>query len=293
MPNIRKFYFENAAGERFGLQGERGVFLTVPEGLGYELDPPWADLGRGFFSPLDEIAEPQGSVAGELVFVPSAYANYRTLMDWLASAGSLLLIYCPYGDAEFQKRVSVQYVQKGELDKTRLLHCPFSLISRSPWRRPVPTEISMDAEETGGYTPRYPGTYPGRYGKDAQGSMSARIAAAGHIPGAVLLRVFGGITDPEIRLTGLTTGTVYGICRLTGATVGASEVLELSTLWEDSYVRKIAADGQETDLLPFLDISQEPFFHAPTDEASSLTVQSDSPFSGSGELLVYAYYRTV
>lgn len=293
MPNVRQFWLQNAAGDRFGLNGESGAWLTLPQGLGYELSPPWADLGRGFFTPLDEIAEPQGSVAGELVFEPPAYANYRALVNWIAAAGSLLLIYCPYGDVEFQKKIYVEAIQKGELDKTRLLHCPFSFFSLSPWRRPVPTEISMDTQETGGGSPRYSGRYPGRYGHDAHGTMTARIAASGHIPGAVLLRVMGGIEDPEIRLTGADSGRVCGICRLTGVSLGASDVLELSTDWEDSYVRRISADGVQTDLLPFLDISQEPYFHPPTDEASVLTVQSDSPFSGSAELLVYSYFRTV
>lgn len=293
MPNVRQFWLQSSAGDRFGLNGESGAWLTLPEGLGYELSPPFGDLGRGFFTPLDEITEPQGSVAGELVFEPPAYANYRTLMDWIAAAGSLLLIYCPYGDQEFQKRVYVESVGKGELDKARLLHCPVSFFGLTPWRRPTPTEISMDTQDPGGYRPRYSGRYPGRYGRDAHGTMSARIAASGHIPGAVLLRVFGGIEDPEIRLTGVDSGTVYGICRLQEVSTGASDVLELSTDWEDSYVRKISATGEQTDLLPYLDISQDPYFHTPTDEASILTVQSDSPFSGSAELLVYSYYRTV
>ena len=75
--------------------------------------------------------------------------------------------------------------------------------------------------------------------------------------------------------------------------IGSTDVLELSTDWEDSYVRKISAAGEVEDLLPYLDISQNPYFHPPTDEASVLTVASDSPFSGSAELLVYSYYRTV
>lgn len=292
MPTIRKFYLENAAGERFGLQGEAGVYFTEPAGLGYELDPPFADLGRGFFSPLDEELEPQGSVTGTLKFVPPAYSHYRALVDWIASAGSLLLIYCPFGSEEFQKAVSVEYLQKGELDKTRLLSSPVSFFGHSPWRRPVPAEIAMDSGE-GQTRARYSGRYPGRYGGDAAGAMSARISAAGHLPGAVLLRYHGAVTGPEIRLTGAVSGEVYGIARLPGASLQTGDTLELCTLWEDSYVRKISASGAVTDLLPFLDISQDPFFHLPTDEDAVLTMESDAAFSGSAELLAYYYFRTV
>lgn len=293
MANVRKFYLENAAGDRIPLQGERGAYFTAPEGLGYELDPPWADLGHGFFQSLDDIYEPQGNILGELIFIPPAYANYRTFVDWLAAAGSLLLIYCPFGEQEFQRAVSVEYLQKGELDKTRLLHCPVSFRARAPWRRPTPTEISLGSQSSSARRTRYPGRYPGRYGKDAAGGMSARIAAAGHIPGSVLLRVYGGIEDPVIRLVGASSGSLYGAAQLTGVTLGATDVLELSTAWEDSYIRKIAADGEQTDLLPFLDITGDPFFHVPVAEPSLLTVQAASAIEGSAELLVYSYYRTV
>lgn len=293
MAKVRKFYLQNAAGDRIGLLGESGAYLTVPEGLGYELDPPWADLGRGFFQPLDETYEPQGGIAGELVFIPPAYANYRSFVNWLASAGSLLLIYCPFGDQEFQRVVSVEYLQKGELDKTKLLHCPVSFKALSPWRLPTPTEISMVSHSASGVRPSYPGRYSGRYGLDRDGTMAAKIPAIGHIPGSVLLRIRGAIVNPVIRLAGADSGTLFGLCRLTGASLGASDVLELSTAWDDSYIRKIAADGETTDLLPWLDISGEPFFHVPTTEATVLTVKSDGTFAGSAELLVYSYYRTV
>ena len=292
MPNERIFALQNAAGARFGLNGELGVWLTEPEGLGYELSPPYGDLGLGFFYALDEELEPQGSVNGTLIFGWPAYANYRNFVDWVAAAGSLLLIYKPYGDEEYQKAVSVSYLQKGELDKAACLHVPAEFTSRSPWRRPIPTEITMDNGEDRPRA-RYSGRYPGRYGGDAAGAMSARIHAVGHIPGALLLRYTGAITGPEIRLTGAQSGKVYGICRLNGLTLAAGDVLELSTRPEAAYVRRTAADGTVTSLLPYVDISQDPYPRVPTDEDSVLTVTSDATFTGSAELLVYSYYRTV
>lgn len=292
MPNIRKFYLQNASGERFPLQGERGVYFTLPEGLGYELAPVFGDLGRGFFSILDDEAEPQGAVAGTLVFTDGAYQNYRTFVDWLAAAGSLLLIYCPFGDREYQKAVAVQYLQKGELDHTRLLHSPFALTSLSPWRLPTPTEIILGA----GYADRrgrYSGRYPGRYGQDAAGVMTARIAASGHLPGALRLRYTGGISSPELRLTGAVSGTVCGSCRLTGVSIGSTDTLELLTFPEDSHIRKISADGTVTDLLPYADLSRNPFPRVPFDEPAVFSITSAQSFSGRAELLIYYFFRSV
>lgn len=291
---MRKFYLQNAAGERFGLNKENGVFFSDPSGLGFEQAVTWGDLGRGFFTALDEPeerADPQTPVTGKLTFLPPAYANYRSFSDWIHAAGNLVLIYQPYGTDEFEKPVEVGYLQKGELNKVRWLQCPVAFEPSSPWRRPTPTEMEMQSSETG-TNRRYPYRYPIRYGTDAAGRMSARIRAAGHLNGAVLLRYTGAIVGPEIRLTGAVTGKVYGICRLS-STLGSSDTLELSTMVEDCHVHRIAPSGTAEDLSPDLDLSQNPYFRVPCDEDSILSIESSQRFTGAAQLTVYHYYRTV
>lgn len=292
---VRKFYLADAAtGERWPLDGSRGVWCTAPEGLGFELDADWSDLGSGFFAQLGETRMPQGTLPATLIFDWPAYRNYRALVDWVSGVEELLLIYSPYGEAEFQRRVVFQALQKGELTKTRLLECPASLLAVTPWYLPVPTEVAMATEDPGKPRKRYSYRYTAqlRYGGAAAGGMSARIKAAGHIPGAILLRYRGGIINPRIRLTGAVSGKVYGICALT-ATLGSSDELELSTLYEDSHVLKRAADGTETDLLADVDLGHDPYVRAPIHEDSILTIESAAPFTGTASLLVYGYYRSV
>ena len=42
-----------------------------------------------------------------------------------------------------------------------------------------------------------------------------------------------------------------------------------------------------------LDLSTMPFFHIPVNEPCTLSVEADAAFSGSAELTIYYYYRSV
>lgn len=294
MPNVRKFYLESAAGERYGLNGERGVWYTEPSGYGFEMETEYYSLGNGFFAPLLDAdkAEPMTQVpkGGVLKFDRPAYQNYRIFVDWALAAGALSLIYVPYGEAEARARVSIQSLLKDELDKVRLLNSDVELLPLSPWERGQPAAMSA---ETASAAARYSGRYPGRYGQDAAGLLSVRIPAAGHLPGAVLLRYAGGITNPVIRATGAQSGKVCGLCALS-AVIPAGAVLEYSSRPDAMAIRQRNADGSVTDLLEALpDVGDWPYVKVPVDEDCVLSISSAAPFNGSAELTVYRYYRTV
>ena len=293
---MRKFYLQNQAGTRWDLNGAAGVYLVSPAGLGVSLAPTFHDLREGFFAINDTGAVPQLTPSFTLTFPrPHAYQHYRELVDWALAATELQLIYCPFGELEFQAKVALNYINKSELSQLAWLECESALYQLTPWTRPLATEVAVTgAEEALRYTAslRYDSAL--RYAGDAAGQMSAMISPAGHLPGSVRLRYTGEISDPRIKLAGAESGTVYGLCAVEGS-LGASETLELATMREDAHVLKIAADGSEIDLVATgaVDLSQEPFFSVPVTEPSILTIESTAVISGTAELQVYTYYRSV
>lgn len=130
------------------------------------------------------------------------------------------------------------------------------------------------------------------YGRNSIAFLSGTIAGAGHVPGALELVYHGAIINPKIRLTGNLSGRTYGVCSVS-ATLAATDTLKFSTRYEDSYAKKIAAGGTETDLLDSLDLSSTPFFHIPVNEPCTISVEADAAFTGSADLLIYYYYRSV
>ena len=293
MRNIRKLYLQNRAGERRGLNGEDGVYASNLSGFGLTLAPSFADLSRGFFVAVSDEHEPQSTVPFTLTFTRNPYDAYQSFVDWLAAAGTLTVVYNPTGRREFCRDVSVNFLQKGELTQVGWLEIPCSFFCLTPWYLPAPNTLSMEGggvDESKRYTYVY--TEDLKYGTDSTASLSATIAGAGHIPGALDLSFFGAITNPRLRLVGNISGKTFGVCSVS-VVIGENEQLKFSSRYENSYVQKVTASGEVTDLLDALDLSTTPFFHLPVDEPCTLSIESDGSFSGRADLLIYYYYRSV
>ena len=148
MRSIRKLYFRNAAGERFGLNGEKGVYATGISGLGFTLTPTYADLGRGFFVPVSDEAEPQGAVPFTVVFTRNPYQTYQAFVNWLTAAGTVTVVYNPTGTQEYYRDVTINFIQKGELNAVGWLEVPCSFFCNTPWYLPRPTSLTLEATGT-------------------------------------------------------------------------------------------------------------------------------------------------
>lgn len=293
MRNIRKLYFQNAAGARYGLNGEKGVYASELSGFGFSLSPTFADLTHGFFLPVSDENEPQSPLAFTLTFTQNPYPSYKALLDWLMATETITLVYSPSGTQEYWRDVSVSSMQKGELNNVGWLPVPCSFTCNAPWYLPSPTSLALEVAAAGEIK-RYDYTYSSnlRYGSDSAAALSGTIAGAGHIPGSLELSFHGAITNPRIRLTGDISGKTYGVCSVDIA-LQQSDTLKFSTRYENSYIMKITAEGEETDLLDVLELSTTPFFHIPVDEPCTITVESDVAIEGYADLLVYYYYRSV
>lgn len=290
---IRKLYLQNAAGQRWGLNGDRGVYAHALSGFGFTLSPNFADLGSGFFVAVNDASDPQNTLSFTITFTRKGYETYESLVNWLASAGTITIVYDSTGRQEFWRDVTVNFIQKGEKNEFGWLECPCSFFCRTPWYLPTPTTLDLGtggADNRKRYSYRYNKSL--RYGQNSSAALSGTIAGTGHIPGALEVTYHGAITNPKIRLVGKISGKTYGVCSVS-AVLADSDTLKFSSRYENSYVKKIAAGGAETDLLDALDISSTPFFHIPVDEPCTVSIEADSPFTGAADLLIYYYYRSV
>lgn len=289
---MRKLYFQNAAGKRIDLNGKSGIYATNLSGFGYTLNHFFADLSSGFFPPVTAEKDPQNTLAFTMVLTDRAYAQHQSLMDWLASAGKLTIVYDPTGKQEYYRDVVVKFVQKGELGAAGWLSLPCSFACTTPWYFPTPATLEV-ASATEGAGKQYDYTYGAlRYGPDSDSYMSADLVGRGHIPGALEVTLSGNVGRPRLKLVGRRTGKVIGECSLP-IMLEREDRLEYSSRYEDSYVRLVNPDGTVTDLLDQLILDRTPFFRIPVDEPSVLSVEGDTEFHGSAQLKIYYYFRSV
>lgn len=294
-----KYILENENGERFDLTPPANIYMVNVEGLGVSSSLSYGDLGSGFFAVLNS-KDPQNSITGDLIYRVGAFGFYESFVNWLQKAKTLYFCYTPL-QTEYRRIVKLRYINKDKRDHGGWMRTSISFDPLSPWFLPVPAEIGITVrtgnikaytwnEDIGEYCYVYDENL--RYGGESAGDMSAQIFPTGHEPSAVLLRYYGAIVNPKIRLTGANSGTVYGICDL-DITLSATETLELSTMYEDSHIVKISPDGEIENLLPYLNLAYDPYFRIPVNEPSILSIESDAAITGSAELLIYTYYRSV
>ena len=290
---MRKFYIENEIGSRLPLNGEEGIFLSNPAGLGMTMPSDFADIHYGFFREVSKNTEPQSTVTCDLVFIgENAYADYRSFVDWCNGSVSLHLIYKPYGTTEFYRDVYISYLTKTELTDTRWLSIPASLACLSPWYRAAPTSMSMSTES--GSVLKYPYSYHADliYSSSSAGSMAADIPAGGHIPAAFELTYKGAIINPKISLVGSSSNITYGVCAL-NATLSDNESFTVSTFYGKCRVEITDAGGRTSDALNNVDLAYEPFPRVPVNEDCVLLMSADSDIAGRATVKVYYYFRSV
>ena len=290
---MRKFYLQNQDGDRWKLQGEKGAYLTDPTGLGITMSQTYADLQKGFFRAVSSDNEPQSNINCTITFIRPAYRNFRSFVNWFSAATALQLIYIPYGTEEYHRHVDITSFMKSELDENQFLSCELAMVARSPWFKATATHFEL-ATQTEDKSMRYTMTYNTKllYGEDATSALTGTIPNAGHVPASVFIVFRGGGASPVISLTGQLTGKLYGACRIDD-TVAASETLYFSTDYLDSYCYKVSAAGEQTDLLSKIDLSGEPFFRVPLTEPCTLSISANSAISGSADVTVNYYFRSV
>ncbi len=292
----RKFYLSSPAGERFGLNGERSVWLTEPGGLGLELSPGFANARNGFFAAVLADDVPQGAVYGTLVFTgPQPYADYQTLLNWALAAGDgLLLVYEPMLGGEFYRRVMLTSLTKSEIEAPGWLRCEATFQTLTPWYSLSQLRFNLTPDGEDENAMIYPWVYSESlyYPVDAAGAQRAVLRAGGHIPSALALDYRGPAVNPTLRLVGANTGADYGRLALT-ATLSAGDRLEYSSRYLDSYIRRVASDGSVTDLMSLVDLAYEPWLRVPLSEPATFMLTASSSLPGEATVRVYDYFWSV
>ena len=291
----RKFYLSSPSGERYGLNGERSVWLTDPSGLGLELSPGFANARNGFFATVLTDDVPQGAVYGTLVFTgASPYDDYRTFLSWALAAGDgLLLVYEPTPGAEYYRRATLTSLTKGEIEAPGWLRCEATFQALTPWYRPTQLRFDLASElEEGAMI--YPWTYSEDlfYPVGSNGIMRALVTSAGHLPSAMTVEYVGAAENPAIQLVGAQSNRTYARLALS-VTLGEGDRLQYSSRYLDTYVRRIGSDGTVEDLVPLVDLADDPWLRIPTSEPAIFLMTAATALPGEAVVRVYDYYWSV
>ncbi len=283
---VRQFYLQNQAGAILDLMSE-SHFLHRPQGLGFGIDATYERPADGFFAEVDSRSE-QINPVGEIVFLGATpYQDYEAFVNWVCAASSIKLVSKPYGTTGRACDVSVEFLQKAEI-QDGYLRCPVSFRGKTPWYNTSPTVLNFALNDDVDYK-IYSYTYPYVYSK-ASASNKVVHTAAGHYPAAVRLTAFGEMVSPAVTLKRAQDGEILGKLYLEGLEVEADEHLLFSTVPGSRGVWVVGADGTSTDVSSYMDLTYDSFFRLPLGVECEVVLE----FTGSADtatLYVYDYYR--
>lgn len=275
---MRRFYLVNERNEYKWLDGEAGIYLFNPTGLGVSFEPKFGDLKHGFYTVTSNDTATQGNVAGDLLFDSSngtgPYEKYRKFVDWLTKSKSLKLHYFPdflaeyYEEDGFYTDIIVEYITKTEktADTQHELLCPISFKLLAPWQasiRRLEEDYAPSGEETI-VIPLYDT-------ETVDGETVSRYMVAGQMPAPWQLYISKqDITNPVFEVVGVNSGTVYHSMKMTG-TIYSNEILEICTDYLHPFAVKrlnpiYGTEGPDIDLINYIDVSSDAFFKIPIDE---------------------------
>ena len=308
---MRRFRLVNERNETKRLNGEAGIYLFNPTGLGVSFEPKFGDLKHGFYAVTSNDTVTQGNVVGDLLFDnsngTSPYEKYRKFVDWLAKSKSLQLYYTPdylgeYNlDDGFFTDVVIEHITKTEKasDTQHELLCPISFKLLAPWHATTRYELEEDYAPSGEETIVIP-----LYATETvDGESVSRYMVTGQLPATWQLQLAKqDITNPVFEVVGVDSGTVYCRMAMTG-TIYSNEILEIYTDYLHPFAVKrlnpiYGIEGPDIDLINYIDVSSDAFFKIPIDEECEVRITAtwgarDGAYLEIQKWQVFNYWWTV
>jgi hypothetical protein len=282
----RKFYLENANMQRVNLQDlKNNALLVSPAGLGLAMQRSYL-LSGDSAACVDETF-PVRSFTGKLVFGSSnAYEGYRNLVNFIAGALSLKLIYVPRYErtpGEYMADVKVESLTKSEVSGGRM-ECDLAITLMSPWYKRDGYRIV--AEKTQAEL-RYDRVYEYVYSDVSTDYIE--VFNDGHFDAALSLEAEGELVNPRLAL--YVNNTLRSEL-VVNTVIEAGETLLYSSKDGGLMLKKRLADGSEQNLMGCVSVENDNFFKLPKGQ-SVLSLTADNEIASKIVVTVFMAYKAV
>lgn len=301
---LRKFWLENETGESIPLNGERGLWLINPTGLGMTYSTTYTDFGYGVFKPVEAYKDPQQTIAGDLYFIDEVdpYTRYRNFSDWIARAKELYLVYSPT-PVRYRRKIRLESLTKTELLTQECLKCPIAMYTLGPWFTKTTYKLEVESDRLA-----YPwivnvsrvskgdeddkSTLP-RLLRDNSYHASVDVYSDSQLDSGFILQYTGAVVNPTIVLRATGGSTIYGRCALAGTSVATGETFQYRSLLDDSGIIKIGQYG-ETDLINYVtDLSYDIYPKIPPRTPVTIEMYAANELAGTLNVEMVKYYKGV
>lgn len=214
---VRNFWLENANGIKYQLTDKNSnIFLNDPNGLGFNKELSVVRLGNEESVLNEQATMPQ--ITGELVFkgssVANVYQNYQSFVQFAKIKPLKLHYITPNTFEGWYIDCVITSLEKGQVDTTGLLRCPFNIYGTSFWKTDKEYDLEVEYAEEDGKTYDY--TYDYRYGGNTYAHIT--LTNNGTLPCGFTFEINDEVTNPVLSLYQTEDGTdvKYGEIKIVG-----------------------------------------------------------------------------
>ena len=214
MINIRKFWFENANGDKYELNNYNAkIFLYQPQGLGFIKQLNITRLGNegDILSNVADFPVPTGELLFYNKSLTSKYEEYANFIQFAKIKPLKFYQQTPNTFESWYIDCEIVSLEKSEVDyRDNTLHVPIQIQGLSFWKTAEEHDLVVEDIEQGGKV--YPYTYPYTY----EGNSYGRIAVNnnGTLDTGFKFEINDLITNPVLSL--FQNDVKYGEIRING-----------------------------------------------------------------------------
>lgn len=279
---IRFFALVNEYGGQYELNSPDTGIFTEPQGLGYELNVSYANIGSGFIKNF--MKEKQQTITGTLVLDgAAAYTKYQALADFINHSQSIKLLYSTAA-GDYYRDVDIVSLGKSEVSQKRVLECPIKFVCRSLFYSNHVNRFKIERVEG---EVRWDFRWDVRF--NDYGSRTLSIDNNGHVPAPFELELYGYCENPKVIVS--QNKKEIASCTFP-TTLQTDEKIIYSSLDGNLYCYRVDKNGNQVNFTDKLDIHNTNFFKLPVGDCV-IDFTSDTGAANKTILTVYKFFRTV
>lgn len=212
--NVRKFWLENGDGAIYHLTDENKThFLAEPSGLGLTIDYTSVKLSNSeLITNKDYVL---GSISGDLLFYANSrgdkYQEYFDFLTFMSKTPIIMHYQTPNSNESYRCLVQIIGLEKTEVQRDNILHCPVSFKMQTVWYTDRLNEITVTSKIENGK--KYVLQRPYSYGVISFNNVI--VNNTGNVETPFIFEVNGNTTD--LTYTVSQDGVPYGRGKLLGS----------------------------------------------------------------------------
>lgn len=285
---VRKFKLLNEKGQEYNfMDAEKSCLLIDPNGLGYEYESEYLNIGSTFVENFRYLQK--GKFYATLV--SKYYDNISDFINFVEQSYSLKLAYTvPFEKKKpetYYKDVDISTFEKTEKNTYGMLLCPITFDFKSLWYEENKTIYTIESQQE---EIRWDFKWDSRFAD--YNTRSLQYINNGHVAAPIEVTINGHILNPKLEL--FVEGELYQTV-IINVEINEYEKFLYGTRENKFHIDKMKTDGSIESLfsLDYINFENDNVIRMPKNSSCELRLKSQDAEILNAEVTIFPMYKVV